>query len=70
MRLVRVIACLDVRKGKVVKGVAFENLREVDDPVEAAVAYCQQGVDELVFLDIFATLEGRATKLEWVRRVA
>jgi cyclase len=70
LQLVRVIACLDIREGKVVKGVAFENLRDVRDPVEAAEAYCQQGVDELVFLDIFATLENRNTRLEWVRKVA
>lgn len=47
----------------------FENLRDARDPVEAAAAYCRQGADELVFLDIFATLENRKTRLEWVKRV-
>lgn len=69
MRLIRVIACLDIKDGKVVKGVKFGNLRDVRDPVEAAEAYCRQGIDELVFLDIFATLQNRRTRLEWVRRV-
>ena len=70
MRVVKVIACLDIREGLVVKGVGFENLRNVRDPVEAAEAYCRQGVDGLVFLDILATLENRRTRLEWVRKVA
>jgi len=59
-----------VKDGRVVKGVKFVNLRDARDPVEAAVAYCQQGADELVFLDIAATVEGRGTKLEWVKKVA
>jgi cyclase len=54
----------------VVKGVKFENLRDVRDPVEAAKAYCREGADELVFLDITATVENRRTKLEWVKKVA
>jgi cyclase len=69
-RKVKIIPCLDVKDGRVVKGVKFVNLRDARDPVEAAVAYCQQGADELVFLDIEATVEGRGTKLEWVRKVA
>ena len=69
MREVRVIPCLDVKDGRVVKGVNFVNLRDARDPVEAAEAYCQEGADELVFLDIFATVENRRTRLEWVKRV-
>lgn len=53
-----------------VKGVKFENLRYVRDPVEAAEAYCREGADELVFLDITATVENRGTRLEWVKKVA
>jgi len=67
---VRIIPCLDVKDGRVVKGVNFVNLRDARDPVEAAEAYCKEGADELVFLDIFATVENRGTRLEWVRKVA
>jgi len=70
MKEVRIIPCLDVKDGRVVKGVNFVNLRDVRDPVEAAEAYCREGADELVFLDIMATVENRTTRLEWVRRVA
>jgi cyclase len=70
MKQVKVIPCLDIKDGRVVKGVKFVNLRDARDPVEAAEAYCQQGADELVFLDIFATVENRGTRLEWVKRVA
>ena len=69
MKEVRIIPCLDVKDGRVVKGVNFVNLRDARDPVEAAKAYCQEGADELVFLDIFATVENRKTRLEWVKRV-
>ncbi len=69
MKEVRVIPCLDVKDGRVVKGVNFVNLRDARDPVEAAEAYCREGADELVFLDIFATVENRKTRLEWVKRV-
>src|SRR5512136_1958612 len=69
MREVRIIPCLDVKDGRVVKGVMFENLRDARDPVEAAAAYCRQGADELVFLDIFATVESRQTRFEWVKKV-
>ena len=69
-KAVKVIPCLDIKEGRVVKGVKFINLRDARDPVEAAIAYCQQGADELVFLDIAATVEGRGTMLEWVKRVA
>ena len=69
MKQIRIIPCLDVKEGRVVKGVKFENLRDARDPVEAAAAYCRQGADELVFLDIFATVENRRTRLEWVKKV-
>jgi len=70
MKWVRVIPCLDVKDGRVVKGVKFVSLRDARDPVEAAQAYCREGADELVFLDIFATVENRKTRLEWVKKVA
>jgi cyclase len=66
----RVIACLDVQGGRVLKGVRFEGLRDVGDPVELAVRYEAQGADEIVFLDISATQEERATLLEVARRTA
>ena len=69
MKEVRIIPCLDIKDGRVVKGVNFINLRDARDPVEAASAYCQEGADELVFLDIFATVQNRKTRLEWVKRV-
>ena len=70
MEMVRVIPCLDIKCGRVVKGVNFVNLRDARDPVEAAEAYCREGADELVFLDIMATIENRGTRLEWVKKVA
>ncbi|MFC2001904.1 imidazole glycerol phosphate synthase subunit HisF [Chloroflexota bacterium] len=69
METVKVIPCLDVKDGRVVKGVKFINLRDARDPVEAAEAYCREDADELVFLDIFATVQNRKTRLEWVSRV-
>ena len=66
----RVIPCLDVAGGKVVKGVNFENLREMGEPVELARRYSELGADELVFLDITATLEGRGPILEVIGRAA
>ena len=69
MELVKVIPCLDVKDGRVVKGIKFVNLRDARDPVEAAQAYSSEGADEVVFLDIAASLEGRKTRLEWVKRV-
>jgi len=70
MEEIRIIPCLDIREGRVVKGVNFTNLRDARDPVEAAQAYCREGADELVFLDIFATVENRSTRLEWVKKVS
>ncbi|MFC1961548.1 imidazole glycerol phosphate synthase subunit HisF [Chloroflexota bacterium] len=69
MKEIKIIPCLDVKEGRVVKGVKFVNLRDARDPVEAAEAYCREGADELVFLDIMATVENRATRREWVKRV-
>jgi imidazole glycerol-phosphate synthase subunit HisF len=66
----RIIPCLDIKDGCVVKGVNFVNLRDAGDPVEQARLYDAQGADELVFLDISATQEGRKTTLELVERVA
>src|SRR2546423_2140841 len=66
----RMIPCLDVHGGRVVKGVRFVDLRDAGDPVEAALAYDTQGADELVFLDITASHEERAIMLDVVRRTA
>ena len=66
----RIIPCLDVKEGRVVKGVNFVNLRDAGDPVEQARVYDAQGADELVFLDISATHEGRQTMIQVVRQVA
>ena len=66
----RIIPCLDIADGRVVKGVHFVNLRDAGDPVEQAGLYDQAGADELVFLDISASHEGRETTVETVRRVA
>lgn len=66
----RIIPCLDVRDGKVVKGIHFTGIREVGDPVECAIAYDRQGADEICFLDITATQEGRKTMAEVVRKTA
>ena len=66
----RIIPCLDIKDGRVVKGVNFVNLRDAGDPVEQARLYDEQGADELVFLDISATHEGRQTTRELVGRVA
>jgi len=66
----RVIVCLDVRGGRVVKGVRFQGLRDVGDPVELAARYEREGADEIVFLDIAATVEERATLFDVVRRTA
>ncbi|WP_226085848.1 imidazole glycerol phosphate synthase subunit HisF [Mesobacillus sp. S13] len=66
----RIIPCLDVKEGRVVKGVQFVQLRDAGDPVELARFYDEQGADELVFLDISASVEGRKTMVEVVREVA
>jgi cyclase len=66
----RVIPCLDVKDGRVVKGINFVNLRDAGDPVEQAIIYDREGADELVFLDITASHEGRGLMIEIARRVA
>jgi len=66
----RIIPCLDVANGRVVKGVNFVNLRDAGDPVELAARYNEQGADELVFLDVAATVENRATLVDVVSRTA
>ncbi|MBB6610184.1 imidazole glycerol phosphate synthase subunit HisF [Pontibacter sp. Tf4] len=66
----RIIPCLDIKDGRCVKGVQFENIRDAGDPVELAKWYAQKGADELVFLDITATNEGRKTFAELVRDIA
>jgi cyclase len=66
----RIIPCLDIRDGQTVKGVNFVNIREVGDPVELGAAYASQGADELVFLDITASHEGRKTFVQLVKRIA
>ncbi len=70
MPLPRLIPCLDVAAGRVVKGIRFEGLRDVGDPVELGAAYSEAGADELVFLDVKATLEGRRALLALVEHVA
>ena len=66
----RIIPCLDIKDGQTVKGTNFVNLRQAGDPVELGRAYSEQGADELVFLDITASHEGRKTFAELVRRIA
>lgn len=66
----RIIPCLDIKDGQTVKGVNFVNIREAGDPVVLGKAYAEQGADELVFLDITATIEKRATLVELVRKIA
>ena len=68
MHTKRVIPCLDVKDGRVVKGVNFVNFRDAGDPSEVAAAYDAAGADEVVFLDITASADSRATQLEWFVR--
>lgn len=70
MHTKRIIPCLDVKDGRVVKGVNFVNLRDAGDPAQVAAAYDKAGADEVVFLDITASADSRSTQLEWVRQVA
>jgi len=67
---IRIMPCLDMQEGRVVKGVHLVDIRDAGDPVECAKAYCAAGADELALLDITATVEGRATMLDVVKRVA
>lgn len=70
MHTKRIIPCLDIKDGRVVKGINFVNLRDAGDAAEVAVAYDNAGADEVVFLDINASADSRSTQLEWVRQVA
>ena len=70
MHTKRVIPCLDIKDGRVVKGINFMNLRDAGDPADVAGAYDRAGADEVVFLDITASSDSRSTQLEWVRQVA
>lgn len=70
MSVIQIMPCLDMKEGRVVKGVHFVNLRDAGDPVTHAAFYQQEGADELAMLDIAATLENRKTRLAWVRNVA
>jgi cyclase len=70
MLVKRIIPCLDIKDGRTVKGINFENIRDAGDPVELALYYSGQGADELVFLDITATIEKRKTLVELVKKVA
>lgn len=69
-QVIRIMPCLDMQDGRVVKGIHFVDIRDAGDPVECAKAYCEAGADELAMLDITATVENRATMLDVVKRVA
>ncbi len=70
MNQVKIMPCLDMKEGRVVKGIHFVNIRDAGDPVENAAFYEKEGADELAMLDIAATVENRKTRLEWVRSVS
>jgi len=70
MNTIRIMPCLDMKNGRVVKGIHFVELRDAGDPVENAAFYQQEGADELAMLDIAATVENRKTRLEWIRNVS
>ncbi len=70
MEVIKIMPCLDMKDGRVVKGVHFVDLKEAGDPVENAAFYQAEGADELAMLDIAATLENRKTRLEWVKKVS
>ncbi|AEV68380.1 imidazole glycerol phosphate synthase subunit HisF [Acetivibrio clariflavus] len=70
MKTVKIMPCLDMKDGRVVKGIHFENIKDAGDPVENAIFYQNEGADELAMLDIAATLENRSTRLEWVKKVS
>jgi cyclase len=67
---VKIMPCLDMQNGRVVKGIQFVDIRDAGDPVECCLAYCEAGADEIALLDITATIEGRGTMLDVVRKVA
>ncbi len=70
MNTVKIMPCLDMKDGRVVKGIHFEDIKDAGDPVENAKFYEKEGADELAMLDIAATLENRSTRLEWVKKVS
>ncbi len=70
MNTIKIMPCLDMKEGRVVKGIHFVDLRDAGDPVENATFYEKEGADELAMLDIAATVENRKTRLEWVRKVS
>ena len=70
MDTIKIMPCLDIKEGRVVKGIHFVDLKHAGDPVENAIFYQKEGADELAMLDIAATVEGRKTRLEWVRDVS
>ena len=70
MRIVKIMPCLDMKEGRVVKGIHFVDLKDAGDPVENAEFYQKEGADELAMLDIAATVENRKTRLEWVKNVS
>jgi len=70
MDIIKIMPCLDMKEGRVVKGVHFINLKDAGDPVENAALYQKEGADELAMLDIAATVENRKTRLEWVKNVS
>jgi len=70
MEIIKIMPCLDMKNGRVVKGVHFVDIRDAGDPVENAAFYQEEGADELAMLDIAATVESRKTRLEWVKQVS
>ncbi|MGC9327158.1 MAG: imidazole glycerol phosphate synthase subunit HisF [Candidatus Hinthialibacter sp.] len=70
MSVIKIMPCLDMKEGRVVKGIHFVNIRDAGDPVENAKFYQEEGADELAMLDIAATVENRTTRLEWVKNVS
>ncbi len=70
MGIVKIMPCLDMKEGRVVKGIHFVDLKDAGDPVENAAFYEKEGADELAMLDIAATVENRKTRLEWVKNVS
>ncbi|MDP2969118.1 MAG: HisA/HisF-related TIM barrel protein, partial [Deltaproteobacteria bacterium] len=70
MDVIKIMPCLDMKEGRVVKGVNFINLKDAGDPLENAAFYEKEGADELAMLDIAATVENRKTRLEWIRNVS
>jgi imidazole glycerol-phosphate synthase subunit HisF len=70
LNAIRIMPCLDMQNGRVVKGIQFVNIRDAGDPVQCCLAYCKAGADEIALLDITATVEGRATMLDVVKKVA